>query len=227
LKEWAGIPDARFYYLPNCVDLSRYGVAAPRADLIEKYGLAERRVIMTVGRIDSSERNKGFDEVIEALPLILRDQPDAIYLAVGDGNDRARLQAKARTLGVSERVVFSGYVSEAEKADHYRLADVVAMPGSDPVYFDRYPYRFVFLEPLACGVPVVGSAFDDASERNDPVAQQLVIQVDPANPADIKRGIMQALENRERRIHPLLSMFAYESFEKSTHAILDDVFARN
>ena len=226
LKSWADIPDARFYYLPNCVDLARYGVAPPRRDLVAKYGLESRPVIMTVGRIDSTEKRKGFDEVIETLPLLLRDLPTAVYLAIGDGNDRPRLEAKARTFGVADHVVFAGYVSDAEKADHYRLADVFAMPGSDPYYFDRYPYRFVFLEPLACGVPVVGSTFDCPTEREDPVAQQLVIQVDPNDPNDIKRGILQALQKSNRSVHPFLSRFSYEAFEETTHAILKDVIGK-
>lgn len=227
LKDWANIPDARFYYLPNCLDMTRYGVAPQRADLVAKYGLDGRTVIMTVGRIDSHEKNKGFDEVIEALPLVARDVQNLTYLVGGDGNDRERLEAKARALGVADRVVFTGYIDDADKADHYRLADVVAMPGSDPDYFDRYPYRFAFLEPLACGVPVVGSEFDCPSEREDPVAQQLVIQVNPNDSSDIKRGILQALAKRRPEVDPYMSLFTYDAFETKTHAILREVLGRN
>jgi glycosyltransferase involved in cell wall biosynthesis len=228
LKEWANIPDARFYYLPNCVDVNRYGVAPPRVDLVARYGLKDKTVIATVGRVDSSEKNKGFDEVIETLPLLLNEVPNIAYLVLGDGDDRERLENKARALGVGDRVVFAGYVRDEEKADHLRLADVVAMPGSDPVYFDRYPFRFAFLEPLACGVPVVGSMFDCQSEREDPVAQRLVIQVDPDNRADIKRGILEALRKTERVIDPYItSLFTFEAFEKNAHDILEDVLGRN
>jgi glycosyltransferase involved in cell wall biosynthesis len=222
LMRWAGIPDARFYYLPNCVDLASFGGGPKRPDLVAKYGLADRTVIVTTGRLDSSEKNKGFDEVIEALPGVLEDVPDAVYLAVGDGDDRPRLEQKARTLGVADRVVFAGYVPETEKADHYRLADVVAMPGSDPL-FDRYPYRFAFLEALACGIPVVGSQLDDPSERDDPDAKALLVQVDAHDGRAIRRGILDALTRRGRGIHPLLHKFGYDAFESRAHAILTDV----
>jgi phosphatidyl-myo-inositol dimannoside synthase len=228
LKEWAGIADARFYYLPNCVDVNRYGAAPARADLVTRYGLEGKTVVATVGRVDSSEKNKGFDEVIETLPLLLDDVPNVAYLVLGDGDDRHRLESKARALDVGERVVFTGYIRDEEKADHLRLADVVAMPGSDPIYFDRYPFRFAFLEPLACGIPVVGSTFDCQSEREDPVARRLVIQVDPDNRADIKRGILEGLRKTERTIDPYItSMFTFEAFEGKAHGILEDVLSRN
>jgi phosphatidylinositol alpha-1,6-mannosyltransferase len=226
LKRWAGIPNARFYYLPNCIDVGSYGLGPKRADLCQKYGLEDRTVIMTAGRVDSNEKNKGFDEVLETLPILIQDVPQAVYLIMGDGDDRPRLEQKARALGVADRVIFAGYVPEAEKADHYRLADVVAMPGSSP-YHDRYPFRFTFLEPLACGIPVVASQLEDAYERDDPDVQQLLIQVNPDDPADINRGILEALAKRGRGIEPALSKFTYEAFEQRAHAILSNVFERS
>ena len=221
LRRWAGIPDARFHYLPNCIDLASFGPGLKRLDLVAKYGLAGRTVVMTAGRLDDTiyERNKGFEEVLGALPGLAEEVPDVTYLVMGDGNHRPRLEGIARTLGVANRVVFSGYVPEADKADHYRLADVVAMPGSNPV-FDRYPYRFAFLEPLACGVPVVGARLDEPSERDDPDAARLVIQVDPNDAADIRRGIREGLARRRDGVDPLLKKFSFPAFEKSAHAIL-------
>lgn len=227
LMEWAGIPDATCYYLPNCIDIAAYGLAPRRADLVAKYGLAGRTVIMTTGRIESSkfEPNKGFDEVLETLPILVRDVPNIIYLIMGDGVGKPDLEEKARALGIADRVVFTDYVPEKEKADHYRLADVVAMPGSSP-NFDRYPYRFAFLEPLACGVPVVGSRLVDPSEKDDPVAKQLVVQVEPSDCDDIRRGILEALAKRGQGIDPLLFGFSYEEFEKKVFTILSDVLRR-
>lgn len=223
LKTWAKIQSAHFHYLPNCIDISRYGTAPRRHDLVNRYGLEERRVIMTAGRLDNEMRelNKGFDEVLNVLPQLAATIPNITYLIMGDGPDRPRLEAKARVLGIADRVIFTGYVTEAEKADHYRLADVVAMPGSNP-YFDRYPFRFAFLEPLACGVPVVGVRLEDPSERDDPDAKDLVIQVDPNNQADIYRGIMEGLAREKKGIHPVMQKFTYEAFELKAHAILDE-----
>ncbi len=223
-RDWTGNTSARFHYLPNCIDLKMYGIQPKRVDLLDHYGLKARTVVMTAGRMESSvnELNKGFDEVIGALPLLAKEIPDISYLIMGDGGDRGRLEEKARSLGVADRVIFTGYVPEAEKSDHYRLADVVAMPGSNP-HFDTYPFRFAFLEALACGVPVVGSRLSDASEVDDSDASDLVVQVDPFDPADVARGIVYALANRTGRINPRLRNFSFETFEERTHRILDAV----
>jgi glycosyltransferase involved in cell wall biosynthesis len=221
LRHWAGIPDAHFHYLPNCIDIDNYGIGPKRTDLIARFGLEGRTVVMTAGRMDIAEKNKGFDEVIETFPHLLKHVPEAVYLLIGDGKDRPRLEEKGRAFGVADRLIFAGYVPEREKADYYRLADVVAMPGSDP-YFDRYPYRFAFLEPLACGVPVVGSKLEETSERDDPDAKRLLIQVDPHDPADITRGILTALTTRVGGINPALSNFTYDKFEQNAHEIIEN-----
>lgn len=224
LREWANIPNATFHYLPNCIDINAYGVAPRRDDLVSKFGLHGRTVIMTAGRIESDkyEPNKGFDEVLETLPDIAKDIPNVLYLIMGDGEGIPKLRDKARALGVADRVVFTGYVPEKDKADHYRLADVVAMPGSNPS-FDRYPFRFAFLEPLACGVPVVASQLVERSEMDDPDAKQLLVQVDPTDRADIKRGILQALAKTGQGIDPLLFKFSYETFENRVISIVSDI----
>ena len=225
-RAWSGNTRAQFHYLPNCIDMHMYGTGQKRDDLLERYGLKNRTVVMTAGRMQFSpdEINKGFDEVIGALPLVAEKVPDISYLIMGDGDDRGRLEEKARYLGVADRVVFTGYVPEKEKPDHYRLADVAAMPGSNP-RFDTYAFRFAFLEPLACGIPVVGARLTNPSEADDPDAKELVVQVDPTDPGDITRGIVEALAKRDGKINPTLAKFSFESFERRTHEILDAVLS--
>jgi glycosyltransferase involved in cell wall biosynthesis len=227
LIEWAGITTNNYYYLPNCIDESQYGVRPKRRELLKRYGISGKIVIATAGRLDSDEdeRNKGFDEVLEALPDLRKRIPNVMYLVMGDGDDRERLSKKAKHLGVEDIVVFTGYISDMEKADHYRLADVFAMPGSNPL-FDRYPYRFVFLEALACGVPVVGCKLEDPWDRNDPESR-LIIQVDPRNKEEIIEGILTALSLPEKTIPPGLERFYYARFETNFHKIVLDILDKH
>src|ERR1041385_45185 len=55
---------------------------------------------MTLGRLASAERYKGFDEVLGILPRLAKTIPNLAYLIAGDGPDRPRLEAKARSLGL-------------------------------------------------------------------------------------------------------------------------------
>lgn len=223
LNEWAGRGDGKFYYLPNCIDPTKYGIAPKSPELLEKYGLTNKRVIMTAGRLDSGEidRNKGFDEILEVLDDLRQEQSDIAYLIMGDGAEKQRLAQKAKDLGVNDIVVFTGYVPDENKADHYRLADVFAMPGSNKV-FDRYPYRFVFLEALACGVPVVGCRLEDESEANNTDTEQLIIQVDPNNPEDIKHGIISAF-SCPIGFKTGIDKYYFDVFENKLHGIIDDI----
>jgi len=227
LKMWAGTENAIFYYLPNCIDRAQFCPAPRRSDLLARYGLEGKKVVMTTGRMDSVEfeRRKGFDEVLEVLPELRRRVQEIAYLIVGDGDDKPRLEQKAKDLGVEDIVHFSGYVPDSEKADYYRLADVFAMPGSNPV-FDRYPFRFVFLEALACGVPVVGCRLDDSSESEDPDAKALIIQVDPNDQADIIRGILLALARTGEKEYPAIKEYYYPSFRDRLHDYLRQVMGR-
>ncbi len=220
---WARCKNAKAYYLPNCIDVDNYGIAARKLELIEKLNLSDRTVIMTAGRLDIEAReiNKGFDEVLEVLPDLRKQIPNLSYLIMGDGAGKQRLSQKAEELGVSDITIFSGYVPESEKADYYRMADVFAMPGSNDL-FDRYPYRFVFLEALACGVPVVGCRVIDASEAND-ADLSLIIQVDPNDREDIKRGIIEALSRPKRTVSPMLQNYYFPAFESQLRGYIKEL----
>jgi phosphatidylinositol alpha-1,6-mannosyltransferase len=200
------------YVLPNAVRLERYGVRPKRADLLARWGLEGKRVLLTLGRIVAAERYKGFDDVLEVMPELASD---IVYVIAGKGDDTERLRRKARDLGVADRVVFTGFVAEEEKADLYALADVYVMPSRGE------GFGFVLLEAMACGVPVIGSKHDGGREalRNG----ALGTLVDPANPAEIRTAITDLLRDGTRAVPAGMEYFAYERFVERVHAIVEDL----
>jgi glycosyltransferase involved in cell wall biosynthesis len=205
--------DGRTFLLPNAIHLERYGTAPKNDALLQRWSLHGKTVLMTFGRIVAAERYKGFDEVIEVLPDLVEARSDLAYIVAGGGTDLPRLRAKARALGVADRVVFTGPIEEREKRDLYNLADVYVMPSRGE------GFGFVILEAMACGVPVVVSRFDGGFEAIR--GGELGLAVDPSNPAEISTAVLDVLATGKRGIPAGLSYFAFDRFESGVHAILD------
>lgn len=212
---WSGVEPARVALLPNAIHADRYGPGAKSEDLLTAHDLRGRRVLMTLGRLQRSERYKGVDEVLELLPTLAEEKPEVVYLVVGDGDDRGRLTAKAWNLGIGNRVRFAGYVPDERKADYYRLADVYVMPSSGE------GFGFVFLEAMACGVPVIASTADGGREAVRDGSLGTV--VDPKNRTELKNAIVAALARTDRVVPAGLEYFSFERFTARLHAVVDSI----
>ena len=200
---WSGFPPARTTIVPSTLHREQLGPGPKPADLVERYGLEGRRVVLTFGRLVGAQREKGFDRVLEALPRLVRELPGVVYVIAGRGPDQARLEQKARTLGMADHCVFTGFVPDDRKADLYRLADAFAMPSKGE------GFGIVLLEAMACGIPVVGSTKDGTREALlDGVLGDLV---DPDDSADVARGIARAL-SRPKLVPSGLDHFSYDRF---------------
>jgi phosphatidyl-myo-inositol dimannoside synthase len=213
--EWTNLTGTPKFILPNTVDLETFSPGAKNIELIDRYQLNDKTIIMTLGRLAAAEAYKGFDEVLDVMPDLIQQIPNLSYLIVGEGDDRARLESKANSLGLKDRVMFTGFIAEEEKADHYRLADAYVMPGRGE------GFGIVYLEAMACGIPVVASKVDGSREAvRDGM---LGILVDPDNLAEIKAGILEALTRPSGIVPEGLDYFSDLNFEKRVHAILDEI----
>jgi phosphatidylinositol alpha-1,6-mannosyltransferase len=156
-----GVAPQKIHLFHNGVDVERFKPGPKRADLIERHGLAGKRIILTVGRIVP---RKGFDAVIRAMPTILASVPDAHYLVVGGGHFRPTLEALVAGHGMEEHVTFAGMVADEDLADYYRLCDLFVMANREMPDGDTEGFGLVFLEANACGKPVVGGIAGGAVE---------------------------------------------------------------
>lgn len=91
---------------------------------------------------------------------------------------------------MTERVIFAGRIAEKEKAEHYRLADVYVMPSSGE------GFGIVYLEALACGIPVIGSKIDGS--RDALREGQLGLLVNPTGPAELRASYSPDAADRQR-----------------------------
>lgn len=177
-----GLPPERVALLPNTFDDSGLKPGPKPGYLLARYGLSPLQpVILTVARLSSPERYKGYDKIIDAMPRILDAVPNAHYLLVGKGDDRRRVEARVRALGLEDHVSLAGFVPERELQDHYNLCDVFAMPSKGE------GFGIVFLEALACGKPVLAGNQDGS--RDALCDGELGVLIDP----DDVPGIADAL----------------------------------
>ena len=148
---------AKIQLLPCAIDGDAFTPSAKSPALLEQYGLQDAQVLMTVARLWSGDIYKGVDVTIRALPKILQAFPQVKYLVIGRGDDQPRLAQLTADLGVADCVVFAGFVPTAELVEHYRLADAYVMPSQEG-------FGIVYLEAMACGVPVLSGDADGSAD---------------------------------------------------------------
>ena len=211
---WSHIADKKGFILPNAVALEKFTSGKKNKSLLNRYGLQGKLVLMTLGWIRSNE-NKGFDKVIDLLPELSRKMENLVYMIVGEGDDKPRLMEKVRRLGIADQVIFTGFIPESEKADYYRLADAYVMPSRGE------GFGFVFLEAMACGIPVVASKVDGGKEAL--LDGRLGILVNPLAPEEIRQGILDALKLPSGVAPAGIEYFSLNQFEKRLRTIIDQI----
>jgi glycosyltransferase involved in cell wall biosynthesis len=132
------------HVIPNGIDLARFR-GGNGAALNQRY--TGKYIILSVGRL---VREKNLQLLIKAAPYLLK-MHDIIIIIVGKGPARRELEALAQKKGVSDYVVFTGYVSDEKLIDYYKAASVFAFPSTYETQ------GVVALEAMAAGVPVVAA----------------------------------------------------------------------
>ena len=136
----------------NGVDTMRF-YPVDRAEARSRYGLPENaQVLVSVGAL---VERKGMHRVIDCLPALLRHHPNLHYLIVGggspEGNNHAELTAQVARLGLAGRVYFLGALPPDELRWPLSASDVFALATRNEGWAN------VFLEAMACGLPVVST----------------------------------------------------------------------
>ncbi len=145
---------------------------------------------LIVGRMDSSERYKGHDVLLDVWPKILAEAPHAKLVIVGGGDDRSRLIAKAKALGVSCAVRFTGTLPDEELDRLYYRCSFFVMPSVNE------GFGLVFLEAMRAAKACIGGV-GAASEIIEHETTGYV--VDPSDVAAISRPVSELFNRPERR----------------------------
>lgn len=137
---------------PERFESSAEQVAAVREEL----GVGDRPMLLTVARL---VERKGHETVLRALPGVLAQVSEAVYVIAGEGPRRERLAELAQQLGVADSVILLGHVEEAMLSAVHCAADVFVMPSHPVPGKLAEGLGLAFLDAAAAGTPCVGTRF--------------------------------------------------------------------
>ncbi|MCW3999185.1 MAG: glycosyltransferase family 4 protein [Candidatus Bathyarchaeota archaeon] len=182
----------------NGVDADRYDpakVSQPEAKKIrEQYGIPEGwNMLLFVGRLVWV---KGVRNLLQALPLVLKEYPNTKLVILGKGEEQADIEETAERLNIKNNVVYRfDFVPERERILHYVAADVCVFPST------YEPFGIVSLEAMSLEKPIVVGArgvvgFKEQVVNSGP--DQTGVHVNGEDPSDIAWGIKETLKDPER-----------------------------
>jgi phosphatidyl-myo-inositol dimannoside synthase len=214
-----GVARERIRVLPWALDPQFEALLASGSKAAPPRDFPAGRVILTVGRWLATERYKGMDTLITALPRLLTRWPELQLVLVGTGDDRAWLEDLTERNGVHRHVTFLAGLSYSELAACYAACEIFALPSRGE------GFGLVYLEAMACGKPVIGGAHGGAPEiiedgvtgylvpHGDAVHLATCIETLLADPTHAKE---MGARGRQRTEHE----FRFNVFAKSLKKIL-------
>jgi phosphatidylinositol alpha-1,6-mannosyltransferase len=177
-------PDVEAEILPLTLDDEPSAGGTPDAGVLARAGTG---FLLMVGRMSSRERYKGHDDVLAALSRVVAEHPSARLVVAGEGDDRARLEARASELGVAEHVVFTGFVSDATLRRLYADCAALVLPSRGE------GFGLVYLEAMRAGRACVA--------LRDSAAEEIVIDgetgwlVSPGEADELAAACLAALSS--------------------------------
>ena len=147
LRFYPGLDPAKLLVVPNTLD-PYFAPVENSAPTTAPFGHPR---LLTVSRLATTDTYKGVDTLIEAMPLVLREFPQARLRIVGGGDDLPRLRALADSHGVTGAVDFTGIIGDDALRAEYSSCDFFALPSR------KEGFGLVFLEAMTYGKPCLGA----------------------------------------------------------------------
>jgi len=172
------------YLIPSGVDINKFNPSVKALAIRDKLHIEDKFVVFT------SRHHRpvyGIEYLIKAIPLVLREKKDVVFIIGGDGPLKSYHEELALRLGVKDKVIFTGYIPYTEIPLYYAASDIVVVPSLQEAW------GLVATEAMACGKPVIAS-------RVGGLPDQIIdgfngFLVPPRNPRAIADRILYLLEN--------------------------------
>jgi glycosyltransferase involved in cell wall biosynthesis len=175
-----GIPESRIRIVPGAADISRFAIDCNRMQARERLSWPlDKRILVTVRRLVS---RMGLDRLIDAMAIVVANDPNTILYIAGKGRLRAALEERVSALKLTEHVRFLGFVSDDELPLIYKAADLNVVPT-----LALEGFGLVAVEALAAGTPSMVTPVGGLPEVISGLSPDLVFA--SASVEDIAQGI--------------------------------------
>jgi glycosyltransferase involved in cell wall biosynthesis len=192
------------YGVPNGIDVTPYE-EPPDASAATGYDL------LVVSRL---VYRKGIDQLIDAMELVAKSQPDVRLGIAGDGPQREELQQQVASRGLEDSIEFLGYVPEEEKIALLHAADLFVLPSR------QEGFGIAVLEAMATGTPVV---VNDLAVLRDLVPEAGGTFVDASDQAAFADALLDALQLSETERQKCRKINQTRATEYSWTTVTDQV----
>jgi asparagine synthetase B (glutamine-hydrolysing)/glycosyltransferase involved in cell wall biosynthesis len=216
-------PAEKIQVLNNCLDPCLEKPLEKKKDprLLEKYGLKEDDIVLlTLTRLASSERYKGYDIVIESLKELRKENASLKYLIIGkyDTEEKQRLDELIKKAGLEADVIFTGFVDDEQLAEHFNLADMYIMPS------EKEGFGIVFIEAMYYNKPVIAGNKDGSTDAL--LNGKLGLLVDPSSKKEVTEAIESIISDKCKYIpdHQLLMKnFSFDVYREKWREVLEEL----
>jgi glycosyltransferase involved in cell wall biosynthesis len=174
LKEWIAAEPDKFEEVPIGVNHLLFKPRFRDKEMMKKYDLYDKSVVLFVGALDKPHYFKGVNILIQAI-YKLNDNDDFRVLIVGSGDMLESYKSLADNLGLSKKIIFIGRANDQDLLKYYALADMLVLPSIDR----SEAFGIAALEAMACGVPVIAS--DLAGVRSLVIKKETGLLVKPGS----------------------------------------------
>ena len=143
-----GLPYEKINIVNNGINVTAFSGVERDYDFRRQYAADNEKIILFMGRL---VYEKGVQHLISAMPKILSSYRDSKLIIAGRGGMIDDLRAQVSSMGISDKVYFTGYLDEKQVAKMYKCADISVFPST------YEPFGIVALEAMLAGVPAVVS----------------------------------------------------------------------
>jgi glycosyltransferase involved in cell wall biosynthesis len=148
----------------------------------------DRKKVLFLGRLAA---NKGIDYLVHAIPLVLKEVPDAKFVICGEGEEKPHVEAYIDEVGVRDHIEFRGKVNLDEMVELYSTSAMFVFPSINRLE----AFGIVQLESMACYTPVIASNIPGVNNVMDEGQNGLLVE--PRDPAALAAAIVKILKDPE------------------------------